>query len=83
MKAEYFSEAKNVTVAESKLLLLGLDAASIKLRNYTEYLKVLRRKFYVGKAGLTEKEMDGVREELLKLRQESFAELPSVYKNGL
>jgi hypothetical protein len=83
VKAEYFSEAKNVTVAESKLLLLGLSAASEKLGIYTEFLKVLRRKYYVGKSGLTEKEMDEAREELLKLRQEFFNELSISYKNGL
>ncbi|WP_347333028.1 hypothetical protein [Marinimicrobium locisalis] len=83
VKAEYFSEAKNVTVAESKLLLLGLNAASEKLGNYTEFLKVLRRKYYVGKHGLTEEVMDNVREELLSLRQEFFNELSKAYKNGL
>ncbi|MFT4776030.1 MAG: hypothetical protein ACI9B7_000400 [Oleispira sp.] len=83
VKAEYFSEAKNVTVAESKLLLLGLNKASEKLGAYTEFLKVLRRKYYVGKSGLTEKEMDEVREELLRLRQEFFSELSISYKNGL
>jgi hypothetical protein len=44
---------------------------------------VLRRKYYVGKSGLTEKEMDEVREELLRLRQEFFSELSISYKNGL
>ncbi|MFN3770112.1 MAG: hypothetical protein ACK4TD_17215 [Ectopseudomonas guguanensis] len=82
-KAEYFSEAKNITVAESKLLLLGLESSSVKLRKYTDFLKTLRRQYYIGKAGLTEKEMDEAREELLQLRQEFFAELSSAYKNGL
>jgi hypothetical protein len=83
VKAEYFSEAKNVTVAESKLFLLGLSTASEKLGIYTEFLKVLWRKYYVGKSGLTEKEMDEAHEELLKLRQEFFNELSIAYKNGL
>lgn len=83
VKAEYFSEAKNITVAESKLLLLGLESASLKLRKYTDFLKILRRQYYTGKAGLTEKEMEGARQELLRLRQEFFAELSSAYKDGL
>lgn len=83
VKAEYFTESKNVTLAESKLLLLGLDAASNKLREYTNYLKVLRRKYYIKKSGLNEQEMDEVREELLRLRQEFFIELSTIYKNGL
>ena len=83
VKAEYFSEAKNITVAESKLLLLGLESSSFKLRKYTDFLKILRRQYYIGKAGLTEKEMDDAREELLQLRQEFFAELSLAYKNGL
>ncbi|MCT4500607.1 hypothetical protein N0U25_22680 [Pseudomonas sivasensis] len=39
VKAEYFSEAKNITIAESKLLLLGLEPASAQLRKYTNFLK--------------------------------------------
>ncbi len=49
VKAEYFSEAKNITIAESKLLLLGLEPASVQLRKYTNFLKTLRRTYYVGK----------------------------------
>lgn len=83
VKVEYFTEAKNVTVAESKLLLLGLTTATEKLGIYTEFLKALRRKYYVGKSGLTENEMDEVRKELLQLRQDFFNELSISYKNGL
>ena len=83
VKAEYFSEAKNVTVAESKLLLLGLEKTSMKLRDYADFLKSLRRQYYVGKNGLTEKEMESVREELLGLRQDFFSELSNDYKKGL
>ncbi len=83
VKAEYFSEAKNITIAESKLLLLGLEPASVQLRKYTNFLKTLRRTYYVGKPGLTEEEMDSAREELLRLRQEFFSELSLAYKKGL
>lgn len=83
VKIEFFNGAKNVTVAESKLLLLGLKTASQKLRKYTDFLKSLRRNYYTGKAGLNDKEMDVVREELLQLRQELFIELSLAYKKGL
>lgn len=83
VKAEYFTEAKNVTVAESKLLLLGLTNATEKLKLYTDFLKVLRREYYVGRSELTEKEIDEVRLELLSLRQDFFSEVSKSYRNGL
>lgn len=83
LKLSISVKQKIFTIAESKLLLLGLESASVQLRQYTNFLKTLRRAYYVGKPGLTEEEMDSAREELLRLRQEFFSELSLAYKKGL
>jgi len=83
VKNEIFSEAKNVTIAESKLLLFGLEEASEKLREYIDYLKVFRRKYYIGKSNLTEEDMDSARDQLLTLRRNLFNELSRAYKTSL
>ncbi|HHF3044336.1 hypothetical protein WMQ59_23020 [Vibrio diabolicus] len=64
-KSELFDQFKNLTVAESKLMLLGLTNISSQVRDYGEFLKELRRKYYDGKQSLKESDMDDVREELL------------------
>lgn len=82
-KEDLFNQFKSLTVAESKLLLLGLEEPAKLLREYGEYLKKLRRNYYYEKASLTEAEMDAVREELLSKRQTLFKALSEAYKNDL
>ena len=83
IKSDLFNEFKSLTVAESKLLLLGLTVPAAMLREYGDVLKEMRRKCYDGKKSLTEKEMDEVRETILSKRQALFVELSNAYKNGL
>ncbi len=82
-KSELFDQFKNLTVAESKLMLLGLTNISSQVRDYGEFLKELRRKYYDGKQSLKESDMDDVREELLNKRKLIFEELAKSYKKGL
>lgn len=82
-KLELFDSFKNLTVAEAKLLLLGMNGTSILLRDYGDFLKSMRRKYYDGKMSLTESEMEKVREELLDKRQALFKSLSVSYKSDL
>ncbi|GAB3536204.1 hypothetical protein [Photobacterium alginatilyticum] len=82
-KIDMFDQFKNLTVAESKLLLLDLDEPATLLREYGEFLKDLRRKYYDGKASLTEEDMELVREQLLVKREVLFKSLSESYKKGL
>ncbi|EAA6274353.1 hypothetical protein DU195_17660 [Salmonella enterica subsp. enterica serovar Telhashomer] len=51
-KSDLFDQFKNLTVAESKLLLLGLTESSLFLRDYGDYLKEMRRNYYDGKPNI-------------------------------
>lgn len=82
-KDDLFNQFKCLTVAESKLLLLGLNESASLVREYGEFLKKMRRNYYYEKEGLTEQEMDDVRDELLTKRQALFTSISSVYKKGL
>lgn len=81
-KLDLFDHFKNLTVAESKLLLLGLTETSLALRDYGEYLKGMRRNYYDGKAGINESEMEKVRTTLLYKREILFNALSRDYKKG-
>ncbi|MFM4819589.1 hypothetical protein ACEUDB_02820 [Aeromonas hydrophila] len=81
-KLDLFDHFKSLTVAESKLLLLGLDKPSLLLREYGDFLKEMRRKHYDGKSSLTEEQMETARKELLTKRQALFSALSDSYKNG-
>jgi len=78
-KSELFDQFKNLTVAESKLLLLGLTEQADLLRHYGEFLKRMRRQHYDGKDGLSEQSMEHVREELLTKRAALFGSLSEAY----
>ncbi|WP_201288124.1 hypothetical protein [Psychromonas sp. L1A2] len=82
-KIELFDQFKNLTVAESKLLLLGLKVPSQLLRDYGVFLKEMRRDYYDGKKSITEKQMEEVRTTLLAKRESLFQSLSSSYKNDL
>lgn len=81
-KLDLFDHFKSLTVAESKLLLLGLDKPSLLLREYGDFLKEMRRNYYDGKSSLTEEKMETARQELLAKRQALFSSLSDSYKNG-
>ncbi|MBF9000559.1 hypothetical protein [Vibrio nitrifigilis] len=82
-KSELFDQFKSLTVAESKLMLLGLTNISTQVRDYGEFLKDLRRKYYDGNKSLNESDMDNVRQELLQKRKTIFEALAKSYKKGL
>ncbi|SIR08605.1 hypothetical protein SAMN05920897_1371 [Alkalispirochaeta americana] len=82
-KSELFDQFKNLTVAESKLMLLGLTHISSQVRDYGEFLKELRGKYYDGNQSLNESDLDDVRQELLSKRKSIFQELAKSYKKGL
>jgi hypothetical protein len=82
-KDDLFDQFKNLTVAESKLMLLGLTDISSQIRDYGEFLKELRRKYYDGNTSLKESDMDAVRSTLLDKRKSIFSELSKAYKKGL
>ncbi len=82
-KDDLFNAFKGLTVAESKLLLLGLRKQANLLREYGECLKSMRMKCYYDKASLTEQDMEKAREEILKSREQLFSSLSDAYKNKL
>ena len=82
-KTDLFDQFKNLTVAESKLLLLGLTEESKLLREYGDILKELRRKYYDGNKSLSEEEMERVREQMLSKRESLFKSLSGAYAKGL
>ncbi len=82
-KNDLFDQFKNLTVAESKLLLLDLREPSDLIRDYGEFLKEMRRNYYDGKQSLTEEKMESVRETLLNKRQALFESLSGLYNGGL
>ncbi|TMO77188.1 hypothetical protein CWC16_17305 [Pseudoalteromonas sp. S3776] len=82
-KDDLFDQFKNLTVAESKLMLLGLTDISSQIRDYGEFLKELRRKYYDGNTSLKESDMNAVRSKLLDKRKLLFSELAKAYKKGL
>lgn len=82
-KNDLFDQFKNLTVAESKLLLLNLSVQSKLVREYGEFITELRRKYYDGKEGLTEDDMKKVRLVLLQKRESLFQSLAEAYEKGL
>ena len=82
-KRDLFDQFKNLTVAESKLILLGLQEPSQLLRDYGEFLKEMRRKYYDGKQSLTEEQMELVRAKLLSKRLALFESLSAAYNENL
>lgn len=82
-KQDLIDMFKHLTVAESQLMLLGLDSVASQVRDYGEFLKQMRRKYYDGNSMLEESDMDAVRTELLDKRKAIFGSLAGVYKSGL
>lgn len=82
-KVNLFNEFKSLTVAESKLLLLGLEKQATLLREYGTHLGKMRSNYFVGKKGLTNNDMAEIRTIMLTKREELFKELSNAYKNGL
>lgn len=71
-KLDLFDNFKSLTVAESKLLLLGLTDTSVALRDYGDYLKAMRRNYYDGKPDIKESDLENVRVTLLYKRKVLF-----------
>ena len=81
-KINLFNEFKSLTVAESKLLLLGLKEEASLLRDYGTHLGKMRSNYFVGKKDLTTNEMSEIRQIMLSKREELFKKLSSAYQNG-
>ena len=82
-KQDLFDMFKHLTVAESQLMLLGLSSAAAQVRDYGEFLKLMRRKYYDGNSAINESDMDAVRSELLDKRKAIFDSIAGAYKSGL
>ncbi|HBA2761824.1 TPA: hypothetical protein J6N83_004008 [Escherichia coli] len=82
-KLDLFDNFKSLTVAESKLLLLGLTDTSVALRDYGDYLKAMRRNYYDGKPDIKESDLENVRVTLLYKRKVLFDFLSRDYKKGI
>ena len=82
-KLDLFDYFKNLTVAESKLMLLGLNDQATLIREYGEYLKDMRRKYYDGNKQISETDLDECRKILLQKREMLFKSLAGKYKDGL
>lgn len=79
VEVELFHSFKNLTVAESKLMLLGLKEESILLREYGMLLSKLRSNFFKGNNEVTLESMKQIREEILNKRESLFFSLSQVY----
>lgn len=75
-----FDAFKELTSAESKLMLLGHVKAQKLLRAYGDAIGTMRRTAYRSNEELTEDQMQAFRSDMLKAREELFVELSSVYK---
>ena len=82
-KLDLFDYFKNITVAESKLMLLGLQDQATLLREYGEFLKEMRRKYYDGNSQISESDLKECRNKLLQKRESLFKSLSGKYKDGL
>lgn len=82
-KKDLFSAFKGLTIAESRLMLIGLKEQSGQVRSYGEYLKEFRRKHYDGRSNLKESEMENARIEILSHREKVYEALATAYKSGI
>lgn len=82
VEIELFHSFKNLTVAESKLMLLGLKEEASLLREYGMTLSKLRGKFFKGNEDITVENMRDIREEILKKRETLFYNLSKIYNEN-
>ena len=83
IKVELAELFKHLTIAESKLMLLGLNDIAKLVREYGEFLKSMRRTNWEGNDTLTEDGLEDVRLGLLNKREKLFAALSASYIKGL
>jgi hypothetical protein len=81
-KKDLFDSFKKMSISEAKLMLFQCKAAASLAREYGEFLKHMRRHYYDGHKGLTEEQMNEVRQQLLAKREALFEELSEAYKRG-
>lgn len=81
-KIKLFNEFKSLTIAESKLLLLGLKEEASLLRDYGMHLGKMRSNYFIGKKDLTTIEMTNIRQTMLSKREELLKKLSYAYQNG-
>lgn len=77
---ELFASYRELTSAESKLLLLGLKDAQSKARQYGDEVKALRREVHREAKPLTEEQAAARRSRLLNAREALFDELNRCYQ---
>jgi hypothetical protein len=76
---ELFSEFKEMTTAEAKLLLIGEPDASDLLKDYGEFLVKMRRRNHNEGGRVTGDEMMVFREDLRQKRHDVFLALSKIY----
>jgi len=81
-KRDLFDSFRQMTASEAKLMLFGCTPAATLARGYGEFLKNMRRQYFDGQNGLTEEQMNEVRQQLLAKRESLFDELAKAYKRG-
>ena len=79
-KVALFDGFKDMTSAESKLLLLGLSSAQKSLRVYGETMTELRRQLNRGAEPATELQAQEWRSKILSCRETFFTDLSNCYR---
>ena len=74
-----FRDFAKLPNAESKLLLFGFDECEVKVRQFGDYVKTVRRTPWKEESRLTSDEAEAVREGILQKRKELYSELKNVY----
>lgn len=82
VKGEFFSTFKELTSAESKLLLIGEKEAYLKMRELGEQLVQLRRHCHVDRENLTEQEIEKKKEVIRGLREQLYGQLSGTYQTN-
>lgn len=82
-KKELFHEFKEITTAESKLLLLSETQSAALLRTYAESVVEFRRAFYVDSMSMTEELMEEKKSEIRIHRESLFKLISEKYKHGV
>lgn len=80
VNTELLGSFKELTSAESKLLLLGEQNCQKLLREYGEYVKKFREDFYSKGEKVTEEQQKEIRKNILDKREALFNCLSAIYK---
>jgi hypothetical protein len=82
VKAEFFSTFKELTSAESKLLLVGEREAYSKMKELGDTLVQFRRLCQVDNKDTTEQDVENKKEAIRTLREQLYGLLSSTYQSN-